>query len=246
MPIYWIIGALILVGLLLGFIILAFRSYVQRIRKEEIAKSLLKQRYQDELLKSSIEIQERERARIAADIHDGIIGQLYVISLENQDPLIGPKIQTAIQLSRSVSHDLVPPLLESLSLFELLDVFLESFHSSFEIEMDRSGLNQIEPSTSQKLHVYRLFQELVVNIRKHAESPKITVLLRSTSNYHFLVVKDSGKGFDTKSEGLGMKNIALRAKQLKATYKFKTNSPKGTSFLLIFKSDAPTENSYSR
>ena len=236
-PLYWLIGALILFGLLVVFILLMVKAYVARIRKEEEEKIQLHQKHHQELLKNSIDIQEKERLRIASDIHDGLIGHLYQIQFQNNDPKLNDKIKTSIQLSRSISHDLSPPLIESSSLEELFELFLTAFEDSFKICFHHSKLGEPKINTTQKLHLYRIFQEVIVNIQKHAQSKSIDVRMKSSDNGIILVIRDSGIGFKGQQEGLGMKNINLRAKQLKANYRFKPTPNGGTSFFFIFYCD---------
>jgi signal transduction histidine kinase len=105
-PLQWILGNLILFLGLLVFIVLLSRKYIQRIKKE----SKIKLAHQKMLLENSIEIQERERNRIASEIHDNLIAQLYQVKLINQEKQLSGYIANSIQTARNISHELSPPL----------------------------------------------------------------------------------------------------------------------------------------
>ncbi|MFY0603166.1 MAG: hypothetical protein JXQ93_04400 [Flavobacteriaceae bacterium] len=233
-PIKWTIGALLLVVLLISFILILTRAYISRVKSELNLKAKNKIKHKEELLKNSIDIQERERTRIASDIHDELIAQLYRIKLTNNDQNIDTFLKETINTARKISHDLFPPLLEENKLIDLFESFLTPIYEKMDIDFYYSGKNVDALQKEMKIHIYRIFQEIITNIIKHSKSIKITIQIRVTEKYFSLLIKDEGIGIsDDMTNGLGMKNIELRAQQIKASFRFLSNKPKGTKFLLI-------------
>lgn len=229
-PIQWILGNLVLFLGLLIFIGLLVRKYILRIKKE----SELKFKHQQVLLENSIEIQERERTRIASEIHDNLIAQLYQVKLLNNEKELSGYIKNSIQTARNISHELSPPLIENHNLEEIFDAFLFPLQKDYEIDFFHTNPDGIMFDNNVKLHLFRIFQEVVTNIQKHANTKNFKVSLKINSNYTLLVIEDFGIGFpiNTQKKGLGTKNIELRAKQIHASYKFKKNKPQGSKFIL--------------
>ncbi len=235
-PIWWIAGALVLFSVLLIFIILVTKKYVKRIKTEERQKADLQSKHQEELLKSSIDIQEKERTRIAADIHDELIGQLRRIQLINDNDALIDVLKDSIGTARRISHDLTPPLLNESLLSELFQTILVPLNNLFLIDFYASEHPEVYIPEKTKINIYRIFQEVITNIEKHAKASQIFISLKVSEQYVFLSIKDNGIGFPKgKTKGLGMKNISLRAEQLSALYRFTTNKPKGTKFRLLYK-----------
>jgi signal transduction histidine kinase len=87
-----------------------------------------------------------------------------------------------------------------------------------------------------KLQIFRIFQESVNNIMKHAEASKIIIDLKQTNNYLLLKVTDNGRGFDLEKQkgGLGLNNMLIRTQFLNGSYKVKTTINKGTSLIFGF------------
>lgn len=235
-PLKWIFFMLVFVGILIFFIVLIVRSYVARVKSELNKRVELQTQHQESLIQNSIDIQERERERIAGNLHDDLIAQLYRIHLMNENTTLSPLIQQGIQTAREISHDLVPPLLEEASLSEAFENFLSAFQKDYVIQFSSIDTFQKKIDSQKKLHLFRVFQEVIINIVKHAKTKRISILVRITENYTAFSIQDFGVGFSNNSpSGLGLKNIELRTRQIKAQYKYKLNKPRGTRFLLISK-----------
>lgn len=231
-PLKWILANLFLFLGLLVFIILLSRKFIQRVKKE----AEIKLTYQKNLLENSIQIQEKERTRIAADIHDDLIAQLYQLKLLSEQENLVPVITKSIQTARGISHELSPPLLEKQSLEENFEGFLFPLKKKYQINFKAQNPSHVLFDNQVKLHLFRIFQEVLTNIQKHAQTQTITIDLKITKQYVFLSITDFGIGFEAEKlqTGLGFKNIELRARQIHATYKFKPNKPKGCKFLLLY------------
>jgi len=232
-PFAWLAVGVLVISTLLVFIVVFVRQYVNGLRQKEQEKHELKMSYQRELLESSIEIQEKERARIASNLHDDLIAQLYGMKLQNSDAVLNKMLQQGIQTARSISHDLCPPMIENLDMPELISDFSQTYEQECSIQIQSKSENGFSLDTSKKLQLYRIFQEVLTNILKHAKATEVEVFYRLSEKYLSLVIRDNGIGFKTNHKnGLGLKNIELRAQVLHAQYRFKENHPTGTSFIL--------------
>lgn len=204
------------------------------MRKEEEERHQLALNHQKELSTATVEIQERERARIAGELHDDLIAQLYRIKLSNENSTINSMLIESIQKARNISHDLSPPMLEQVSFEIMLLDFLEPFQKKYELEINLHQQCNKSLQKTFKLQLFRIFQEIITNIDKHANANKIEIYYRFYSYYLCLVIRDNGIGFSPlKQTGLGLKNIALRAQILNGSYKIKPHSPQGTTFILL-------------
>ena len=231
-PFIWLLGGTLLFLTLLVFIWIYVRNHIRRIREEERKKNQLKLDYQASLLSRSIEIQEKERGRIAANLHDDLIGQLHLVKMQNHDPALADLLCQSIKTAREISHDLTPPLLEQLRVTELMGDYLDPLRTQYTFHTDW-GMAEVSMEGFVKLQVFRIFQELITNITKHAEATKVLVKWRPGRTHAFLQVQDNGIGFQNSSgNGLGMKNIEMRAQVLEAEYRYFPGRPQGTSFLI--------------
>lgn len=229
----WIVIVLVFITLLAVALVKLVRIHMKRMIDTQIKESELKMAHQYHLVESNIVAQEQERIRIAADLHDSLIGKLTILRLKNQseysfestDFIIGETIEEA----RRISHDLSPPMLEFLELDELLqDIaapWQKYMHIYFYFNIDSNAvLHQ-----HLKIQLARIVQELLTNIYKHAEASNVHINLKSTQNQLILTVSDNGKGFDTTEakKGIGLNNIELRMVYLRGKHKIKS-SPRGT------------------
>jgi signal transduction histidine kinase len=229
-------GGFLLIFLLL-FIYLFNKAYLKRIRKEEQKKAILQLNHQKELTTANILIQEKERQRIALDIHDNLISQLYRVKLLNNNISVNKILKKSIVTARTISHDLSPPLLTETSIKELFLDFLQPFQKAYRIETMFTIDDNIILETYKKLQLFRIFQEVITNINKHAKAKKIEIYFRKSKKYIALIVKDNGIGFQVSKKGLGLQNIELRTQTLKGVYRIKANKKKGTTFSLCIRNE---------
>lgn len=225
----------VFIGLILLIIYILKTSFKSILQKEkELNASILE--HQKELLKTSILTQEKERSRIAQDIHDGLVLQLNVIRLskKNDEKEINEKLKNCIKLVRLISHDLMPPLIEETPLDEMLVKLVIDLEPDKEIDIYKSIFKHQVIKADLKLQLIRIVQEIVNNIIKHAKANKITFFLRITDKHIAIKVRDNGIGFSTSNTGgLGHKNIIARTQLLNGIHKFNSTLQKGTTFLLI-------------
>lgn len=235
----WLMIGVTLVLVLIGVLILFTRVYIRRIVNEQDEKNQLKLEHQKNLLLDSIRVQERERNRIAADLHDGLIARLNVLllmihSAEEKEKSTG-MLKDSITQARRISHDLSPPLLHETALPDLIHSFVSPVNSLMNVRFFVTDFTEQEAKDDTKLQLLRIVQEIVNNCIKYSEATQLEVSLRLTPSRIFLLIADNGKGFavDEKSKGLGMKNIEMRVQALNGDYRLKTAPGKGVRYLVF-------------
>lgn len=235
----WLALVLGFVMLLVGFFIFFTRLYFLRLLREQQKVQETRVAYQQQLLEDSIKIQERERGRIAMDLHDNLIAKINIalISLHTEQPLeyTSTMLQDSMVLARQISHNLSPPLLEDSSLHDLMEAFIHPLHTQLDIQFSYAKSSEKSLDNPKKLQLFRIFQELINNVLKHAQASALIIHLHFGSQWIGLWVQDDGQGFVVEEikRGLGFKNIVLRSDLLKGFFRFKSQPQQGSSFLVI-------------
>lgn len=191
-------------------------------------------------LKSIIEGEENERKRIAEDLHDGIIGDLSAIKLqvavldgtgtrikEKQLPKIIEMIDQACTQVRRISHDLMPASIEDFGLIESLNQYCKKLNFAHKTQIEFQTFGVYTPlSKNHESTLYRIIQELLNNIIKHAEAKQALVQMNFHEDEISISVEDDGKGFQTDSvhEGIGLKNVRSRVKLLQGELDVKSSA----------------------
>jgi len=235
----WIIIIIGVMVMLIGTLITVFYLSYKKILSSKEEEHRIKLNYQRVLLKVSLDAQENERVRIAADLHDNIISKLTIIRLKaaigSQAEEIDRLLGSAINESRRISHELSPPLYEEKSVENVLLTILKSWESFYNIKKHFNVRDHLDVDKNIKLQLVRVLQEVINNIYKHAKASNIFFSLRITKKYIILAVSDDGVGFNDNdvTKGIGLQNIALRADSLNAQYKFISKPEKGTRFIFV-------------
>ena len=242
-----IIGILIMLALALAFVIF-FNFSQKKLLKEQMQNQKLAFDHQEALLHSTILTQEKERKRIARELHDEIGSKLNVILLnthrfkkfinenkEMQDIVIevNSVIHTTIDTTRRISHDLLPPTLEEFGLVEAIKELRDSFDNTGSVKV-RFDLIENEARISDhliELNLFRVLQELINNSIRHGEAKEISIKLSLKKSSLKLQYLDDGKGFEMSylenKKGLGMKNIESRLNMIHATFQYESSPGKG-------------------
>ncbi|QHI38602.1 Signal transduction histidine-protein kinase/phosphatase DegS [Kordia antarctica] len=239
--ILWIIIVGLFLVVLLTTIIFLVRAIFKKIIKAKENEARTQLAYQQNLLETTIKTQEIERHRIAADIHDGLIGKLTAIKMQQeinqQDQKTIDALHESINIARRISHDLSPPLIEYTKLPELIKEILYPWEQHLLITAIYDIRQETNDTDDFKVQITRIIQEIITNIIKHANATQAVVHLKQTKNYMALLISDNGNGYDVEknSKGLGTKNIETRVQYLKGIYKVTSELKKGTTNLFLFK-----------
>jgi signal transduction histidine kinase len=197
-----------------------------------------------------IEAQERERGRIARDLHDDICQQLALVSIQLEQ--VQRKLPDSVSEHRSqvgevrkrimdistdvqlMSHELHSAKLSYLGAAVAMKGFCREFgeHHKFEIEFESRDLpRQLPPDVS--LCLFRVLQEALHNAAKHSGVKRFDVQLWGTSGDVHLTISDLGSGFDTeaamKGRGLGITSMQERLKLVKGELTITSHPKSGTS-----------------
>lgn len=239
-----IVAGLLAIVLLLGYGL--FR------RKQLAQEALLLQQQtlqREQLTKAVLDAEEAERKRIAADLHDGV-GQLFSAVKMNlqglldridipkqEDVFLAEKTMALVDESckevRVISHNMMPNFLLKSGIASDIRNFIEKIdENTLKIHFESKGFkDQLEHN--EEVILYRVVQELVNNVMKHAAANELYILLEKTTDKIEIQVKDNGKGFDYNTAlakgGLGLKNMLVRVEYLKGQIRFLPNVPSGTS-----------------
>src|SRR6476661_3713337 len=201
--------------------------------------------------------QEEERGRLARDLHDGLGGMLssvkyYLGSIRGAVVLPEAsavlfarslsQLDSSISELRRVARDMMPEALLQLGLVPALRDVCEAVQHSQQlpVQFQAYGFEQRLPQRTEVV-VYRLIQELLNNIQKHAQARHVVVQLMRSDQHVQVIVEDDGQGFDANaaSTGVGLRSIRARADYLKGTLDLRTAPGQGTTFTLDF--DLPVE-----
>lgn len=236
----WIAIVIVLIFTILLFVVKIMHAGYKRMTEANLRQARLEVEHQKKLLETGLLAQEKERTRIAADLHDGLIGKLTVVRMKSQisnapldiDTLLGESIAEA----RRISHDLMPPMIEYTPVYELVSQLAEPWKQKIAINYVPDIRTDADINPQVKIQLIRVVQELITNIIKHARATAITIRLRQTNGLIVLSVSDNGVGFDTSilKQGLGLGSLEMRAQYLNGRHKLKSKPGAGTKVLLAF------------
>lgn len=235
---FWIAIVIVFIATLLFFVIRILHAGYKRMTEANLKENQLRLEHQKKLIETNLHAQEKERMRIAGDLHDSLIGKLVVIRMKSQIGTAINEIDTLMEESiaeaRRISHDLTPPLLEYSKIQELIEDLLNPWKQKLNIIYYTDIRTGIDLPATSKIQLIRVVQELLVNILKHAKANDVFVHLRHTEKCLTLAVKDNGRGFDTTQlkKGLGLNNQELRMQYLNASHKVKSSPGKGTRTII--------------
>lgn len=238
----------ILVGILLLTILFTYliisRNKIKQSNK--LQKEILKQ--QDLATKAIIEAEERERKRIASDLHDGI-GQMFSavrmnlssvsndIEFKKEDKKV--LFEKTIQLVdesckevRVISHNMMPNVLLKSGLASAVRDFIDKIDETLlKVNLVTYGLNERLDSNVETV-LYRVIQESVNNVIKHAGANQLDIQISIEDQEVTVTIEDNGKGFDVGAkanfEGIGLKNIVTRVEFLKGSVEWDSSPGNGT------------------
>jgi signal transduction histidine kinase len=146
-------------------------------------------------------------------------------------------VDDAVREVRSVSHNMMPNALIRFGLAKAVREFIDKIAATGALKVDLQivGLNDRLESTTETV-LYRVMQETVSNIIKHAAATTISIQLIKDDESLTMMIEDNGKGFDTKkiSEfgGIGLKNIISRVEYLNGTVDFDSFPGRGTTVIV--------------
>jgi len=237
---------LLLILIIITIIGAAIFTYYRYKLKQKAAMDDAVIKHNEQKIKAVIDGQEEERRRIARELHDGVGQKLAGLKLNCSgiisDGKTKPTTSALKNLSdlidetanevRGISHQMLPKELEQFGLIAAIEGLMEnSFrNTSIHVYFEHFGVNN-RLSYLIELAIYRILQELISNILKHANATEVKTELLKRRDSVVLIVEDNGIGSDLsqkKDHGIGLMNIESRVESLDGILTYETEPGKGT------------------
>jgi PAS domain S-box-containing protein len=216
--------------------------------RKKLEKKLLTQEIekQKSIAQAVVDAQEKERGEIGKELHDNVnqilsTAKLYLelakTESKQRPELIkrsADNIFDAINEIRAISKALVPPSVKDLGLIDSIKDMIESLHiaKAIKVKFTHKNYKEEEVGDNVKLMLFRIVQEQVNNILKHAEAKLLIITISIKDKYIQLQLSDNGKGFDPEKikfkKGVGLTNIESRANLLNGKVTIQSTVGKGT------------------
>jgi len=205
--------------------VVVYKVRVARYKEKNAYLGVINEQ-QKKLLNAEIEATERERTRIAKDLHDGISIDLVSIKLmanriankiNEQDALeIETHIQKTISEIKNIIYGLTPPGLNLFGLSAGLQNYISMIGKNHPVAIKFETLGEEIKDQQVGAMIFRIIQELITNSIKHAHCDKISIELNVSSLFIEIIYRDNGVGFDLNNikPGLGLSNIQSRVDSL--------------------------------
>jgi two-component system, NarL family, sensor kinase len=245
----------ILSALAMGVIfLLSWRNYKHRQSIQQQRITELESEKQLAATEAVLKGEEKERTRLAKDLHDGLGGMLsgikftmnnmkgnLIMTEENQLAFERSMdmLDSSIREMRRVAHNLMPEALVKFGLDTAISDFCNDIRRSgaLNIQYQSVGMENVQLEQTTAITIYRIVQELVNNIIKHAAAHSAVVQITKTEDIIAITVEDDGKGFDTAvlkgTKGIGWSNIQNRVEFMKGRLDVKTEPDNGTSVHIV-------------
>src|SRR5690349_21570537 len=239
-------GTVGMLALTIGLIVFII-FHQRKVIRYQLQLQRLEQEQQKMLLNASIRLQEEERQRIAADLHDDAGPLLATVRLYLNENLVNldkttqlPSIYNAkqiiddtIQLIRNISHSLMPPTLKNFGLESAVNDLFQKISGSGSVNAScrfHDYRERLKPE--DELILFRVIQELVNNILKHSNSSFIHVTQNTNADRFFIRLHHDGRGLtqadfeklNKSAAGLGLKNIQSRLRLLDGNITFEKDA----------------------
>lgn len=220
-----LVGAIIVFGLV-------FVIFRQRSRNQK----------QKDLIHAIADTQHAERQRISQDLHDSVGGDLALtknklLHLYENTGETSQEIQDAISALtktaddiRQISHNLMPAELVKFGLVPAIEATLDQLQDTeLNVQLYAHEMENRIDSTKE-IYLFRIFQEIVQNVLKHAKASQLNIYLNRHKNYMNLMIEDNGIGIKSDAKkGMGLANITSRVEHLKGTLNIDSVMGKGTT-----------------
>ncbi|WP_210488557.1 PAS domain-containing protein [Rufibacter aurantiacus] len=230
-------------------VVLTFQDITERKKLEEQRLQWELQK-QQELLHAILETEEREKKRIAENLHNGLGQVLFAVKMQldllNPEESVKSAAQTkafwqrtdqlltnAIELTQTISHELTPTVLETFGLSAVLvDICKQLSTKNLKVHCKIDFKSVLEKHLQTA--IYRIVQELLNNIVKHAHATNASITVLEEKSGILILAQDNGKGFKAKplpGKGMGLIGIGDRVKLLNGTLQIQSTGP-GTTITI--------------
>lgn len=209
---------------------------------------------QEKIIQSILEGEDRERKRIAHELHDGL-GQYLVaanMNFESVKKEIGhlpekrqnqfstglSHLKNGLQETRSIAYNLMPKTIADYGLVTALENMMRDFEKSTDIEFHfEQNCEDLQLKNQAEINIYRIFQEITSNAVRHSECTTIDAKLQLNEDTLTILIEDDGIGAELnkehKSKGLGLRSIKTRVSSLKGTLDIDSQPGEGMTIKII-------------
>lgn len=248
---FFLVVCIVAFFLMLAFALIFFVLYYNKKRTQFLTeKNLVQVQFQKTLLQSQLEMQEQTFNIISQEIHDNV-GQILSLAkvqlniIDQQETIskatitdVKENISKAMMDLRDIAKSLSTDRIQALELKELIDTEISRINRSgvFQTQLYLKGIEkQINPQ--KKLILFRIIQECLQNILKHAQATSIVIVLKYEEQELHVFIYDNGKGFDTtqikgNTKGLGLQNMYRRSQLIQGRAEIESSVGNGTSITL--------------
>ncbi|KAF2516685.1 sensor histidine kinase [Flavobacterium foetidum] len=244
-----IIIAFLFIGLILFFCVILIRLYFNKIKKYTEILHEKDLNFQKAITQTVIETQEQVLNNISQDLHDDAGQQLTYINFQIENmKLDSPELEEKLEpisqslgnLSKSIrniSHALNSQLLLQQDLIKAIATEIKRLKKNSKIDISYS-FEEIEVkrfNDNEKIIIYRIFQECINNVFKHAKASKMSISITTSPDFK-MIIEDNGKGFDSSDKkdklSLGLINMTNRADSIAYNFTVTSKIASGTAITL--------------
>lgn len=249
-----IISVVVIIASLLLYMVINQRNknrelqFIQKQQEtnEEIYNLMLSQNETIE------EARTLEKKRISQELHDGVLGRLFgtrlsldSLNMNNSNEAIKTRSQyidglkTIEEDIRKVSHELNTDFVSGSGFIDIIKTLVETQTLAYKLKYELKHDDAIpwdEVTNKNKIHVYRIIQEALHNIYKHANASQVKVSFKMEKNIICLILTDDGSGFDVNKakSGIGLKNMNSRINEINGTIEITSEKEVGTTVTIEF------------
>ena len=233
--------AVLISSIIIGIIITYFIISIIRQQRKNI------ELYRQSVL-AEITAMEKERARIAADLHDELGPMLSAVKLrvgsfdlpdeddQEQQRKTEEHLDGLMKRMREISYDLIPNTLIRKGLAVALQEFVEYTNQAGKLNIILQIEDPVTVGEQKAIHLYRIVQEIINNTIRHSGASFLTMELKQKDSTLFLETKDNGVGFDHYAAakgkgGIGLRNIYSRVEIIGGQMFVESEKEKGTNYM---------------
>ncbi|MCC6289394.1 MAG: sensor histidine kinase [Chitinophagaceae bacterium] len=234
-----------------------FRNHKRLQKQKELSyqQQLLEaeQKQEIQFARALLQGEEKERKRIASDLHDGLGGMLAGVKINLSKLAENPKsvnmlntdinkvidqLDGSVNELRRIARNMMPESLLQLGLEVSLKDMCDAVNTaSTKVEFQAFSINAGLPKETQ-ITIYRIVQELLANVIRHANASEILVQCSQNENTFYITLEDNGKGFDISTlplqKGIGISNVKNRVEFLKGKMDIQSSPAQGTAVNIEF------------
>ncbi|WP_083692191.1 tetratricopeptide repeat protein [Seonamhaeicola sp. S2-3] len=248
----FIISVVVIIASFLLYLVITQRNknkelqFIQKQQEtnEEIYNLMLSQN------ESIEEARTIEKKRISEELHDGVLGRLFgtrlsldSLNFNNSPEAIKTRSQYIEELKnieqdiRKVSHELNTDFISGSGFIDIIKTLVETQSIAYKLQYNLlydDTINWDDVSNKKKIHIYRIIQETLHNIYKHARASKVNISFKLKNNVICLTIEDNGQGFDINKvkSGIGLKNINSRISEINGNLNISSKIDIGTTVII--------------